>query len=143
MQRLCSVVVTRMEDMDVVERTIARELRGEDGRCSFLRSLGYQHLRLKALYDPVGAPDFMQAFAEGGLRVQWRKGLRLVEVYRDDGPPAATPAWQATGQRVDEEHEEQDQEEVHCADQLGVEMTPLVRKRQRRAQAGQGWLSSL
>ena len=141
MQRLCSVVVTRMEDMDVVERTIARELRGEDGRCSFLRSLGYQHLRLKALYDPVGAPDFMQAFAEGGLRVQWRKGLRLVEVYRDDGTQPTAPAWQALGGQAAAQQEEE--EEHCCADLLGMEMTPLVRKRQRRAQTGQDGLSSL
>ena len=141
MQRLCSVVVTRMEDMDVVERTIARELRGEDGRSSFLRSLGYQHLRLKALYDPVGAPDFMQAFAEGGLRVQWRKGLRLVEVYRDDGTQPTAPAWQALGGQAAAQQEEE--EEHCCADLLGMEMTPLVRKRQRRAQTGQDGLSSL
>ena len=141
MQRLCSVVVTRMEDMDVVERTIARELRGEDGRCSFLRSLGYQHLRLKALYDPVGAPDFMQAFAEGGLRVQWRKGLRLVEVYRDDGTQPTAPAWQALGGQAAAQQEEE--EEHCCADLLGMEMTPLVRKRQRRAQTGQDGLSLL
>ena len=49
---------------------------------------------------------------EGGLRVQWRKGLRLVEVYRDDGTQPTAPAWQALGGQAAAQQEEEEEQQT-------------------------------
>jgi hypothetical protein len=42
--------ITTNKDMDDIERAIAAELGGENGRCAFLRSQSYQLLRMAAVY---------------------------------------------------------------------------------------------
>ena len=58
MQILCK------EDMSRLEEILGDFLGGEQHKCSFVRSSEFVHLRLTALYKPVGA-DPLVVYGEG------------------------------------------------------------------------------
>jgi len=77
-------------DMLEIERVITAHLKGEGGRCAFLRSAPYIRLRVAALYTPLPEPLSahcgrlkVSLACEGGLpvvRVLWMDH----EVYLDE-----------------------------------------------------------
>ena len=79
-----SAVIGGAADLLEAERVIAACLRGESGRCSFLRSEAYVRLRLAALYSPSPAP--VVAYHER-LRVSLAPDGRLSVYWADQSEP--------------------------------------------------------
>lgn len=73
---------TTHEDLARVELAIAEHLRGENGRCPWLRSQNFLRLRLTALYFPALCASTPIVLYHQGLRVTLLRGT--VTLARED-----------------------------------------------------------
>ena len=83
--------ITTNKDMDDIERAIAAELGGENGRCAFLRSQSYQLLRMAAVYrtNPAKYTAYHGSLAVTleGTQMGSRVTVRSIDLMEyQDGP---------------------------------------------------------